>query len=558
MIMREFKGSYRKITKVLSFLLFLVLIPANAWAFVPHEYPAIYVHILSLVFYFVALLVVLWTFIRHGLHKERNWKYLFLAVIFFNIWNVDVLLGRFAEALWIEKAQVIGNTAEWQYFTRQITIEGPEYLYYIGRLDFILLNIAMLFFYLWLRERLQKGIEKPPASAAALLPLMPILLTEIAGNVIFIVLSMLCLGTSIKLYRRDRGNVLWRYMIGLSSTYLLFSISRSFGHIMQHILIPTGNQIIWENLHLDAIGGSLNTFIRFLVATLTLFFIWIYETYLGISEDKRQLQVSVTERTGLIEQLEKDKAELKKLDRLKSAFLNNVSHELKTPMNSIIGYTDLLLDGVDGPVNEEQGKSLQKVASHSKHLLQLINSLLDISKIESGEIKLEVKEIDLKLLIESAILMFKSLIKQKGLSLTVRIDDNLPSVYGDEDKIKQILINLLSNAVKFTHRGGITIVVQPSQKGSKPYGQPIFAEVCVIDTGIGIKEQELGRIFDKFVQADPTLVRQYEGAGLGLSITKGYVELHKGEIWVTSQYEEGSKFCFTLPLKKEILKTSDE
>jgi signal transduction histidine kinase len=548
--MREFKGPYRKITRFLTPVLFLVLIPVNAWAFVPHEYPAIYVHILSLVFYFVALIVVLWTFIHHGLYKERSWKYLFLAVIFFNIWNVNVLIGRLAEALWIEKAQVIGNTAGWQYFTRQITIEGPEYLYYIGRLDFILLNIAMLFFYIWLRERLQKGIEKPPGSAAALLPLLPILLTEIAGNIIFIVLSMLCFGASVKLYKRDRENVLWRYMIGLSSTYFLFSVSRSFGHIMQHILIPTGNQVIWENLHLDAIGGSLNTFIRFLVATLTLFFIWIYETYLGISEDKRQLQISMAERTGLIEQLEKDKIELKKLDRLKSAFLNNVSHELKTPMNSIIGYTDLLLDRVDGPVNEEQVKSLQKVASHSRHLLQLINSLLDISKIESAEIKLELKELDPKLLIESVILTIKPLIKQKRLTLTINVDENLTFIYGDEDKIRQILMNLLSNAVKFTHKGGITIIAQPSQRGLGPDKIPVFAEICVIDTGIGIKEEELGRIFDKFVQADPTLIRQYEGTGLGLSITKGYVELHKGESWVTSKYGEGSKFCFTLPLRK--------
>jgi signal transduction histidine kinase len=419
-----------------------------------------------------------------------------------------------------------------------------------------LLNVAMLFFYIWLRESLQKGIEKPLSSAAALLPLLPILLTEIAGNVIFIVLSMLCLDASVKLYKRDKGNVLWKYVIGLSSTYFLFSISRSFGHIMQHILIPTGNQVIWENLHLDAIGGSLNTFIRFLVATLTLFFIWIYETYLGISEDKRQLQVSMAERTGLIEKLESDKAELKKLERLKSAFLNNVSHELKTPMNSIIGYTDLLLDGVDGTVNEEQGKSLQKVASHSRHLLQLINSLLDVSKIESGQIKLELKELDLKLLIESVILTFKSLIKQKRLTLTVNVDKNLPFIYGDEDKIRQVLINLLSNAVKFTHEGGITIIAQPSQRGINPDEKPVFAEICVIDTGIGIKEEELGRIFDKFVQADPTLIRQYEGTGLGLSITKGYVELHNGEIWVTSKYGEGSKFCFTLPLSKVTLESS--
>jgi len=551
--MRKFKGTYRKIIQVLISLPFLVLMPVKAWAFVPHEYPAIYVHMLSLIFFFVALMVVLLAFIRHGLYKERRWKYLFLAAISHTIWNMDVLIGRIAEALWIEKSQIIGNIEGWQYFTRKITIEGPEYFYYIGRLDFILLNIAMLFFYLWLRERLQKEPEERHISSTALLPLFPILLTEIAGNVIFIVLSTLCLSTSVKLYKKDRGNVLWRYMIGLSSTYFLFSISRSFGHILQHILIPTGNQVIWDSLHLDAIGGSLNTFIRFLLATLTLFFIWIYEVYVGISEDKRQLQTSVVERTRFIAQLEKDKIELRELDRLKSAFLANVSHELKTPMSSIVGYTDLLLDKVDGSINEEQEKSLKTIASNSKHLLQLINSLLDISKMESGELKLEVQELDLKSLIEVVTMTFGPLIKQKGLTLNIDIDKNLPFIYGDEDKIKQILTNLLSNAVKFTLKGGITISAKPSAINIKPGEIPAFAEVCVEDTGIGIKEQDIGKIFDKFVQVDPTLSRQYEGTGLGLSITKGYVELHKGRIWVTSKYGKGSKFCFSLPLKKELL-----
>jgi signal transduction histidine kinase len=547
------KKTYRKIINVLIPLLFLILMPLNAWAFVPHEYPAIYIHMLSLVYCFVALIIVLWAFIRRGLYKERRWKYLFLAAIFHTIWNADVIIGRIAEALWIEKSHITGNTEGWRYFARQITIEGAEYFYYAGRLDFILLNIAMLFFYIWLREHLQKESEGRLVSTMALLPFFPILLTEIAGNVIFIVLSTLCLFTSVKLYKKDRGNVLWRYMIGLSSTYFLFSISRSFGHILQHILIPTGNRAVWENLHLDAIGGSLNTFSRFLVATLTIFFIWIYKIYIEISEDKKQLQINVAERTRLIEQLEKDKIELRELDRLKSAFLANVSHELKTPMISIVGYTDLLLDKVDGPVNEEQENSLKKVALHSGHLLQLINSLLDISKMESGELKLEARELDLKSLIEAVTMTFDPMIKQKGLTLDIDIDKNLPFIYGDEDKIKQILTNLLSNAVKFTHKGRITVSAKPSDINIKPGAIPVFVKVCVEDTGIGIKEQDVGKIFDKFVQVDPTLSRQYEGAGLGLSITKGYVELHKGKIWVTSRYEEGSKFCFTLPMKKEIL-----
>jgi signal transduction histidine kinase len=252
-------------------------------------------------------------------------------------------------------------------------------------------------------------------------------------------------------------------------------------------------------------------------------------------------------------QLEQDKNELQKLDKLKSSFLANVSHELRTPMTAITGYTDLLLDKVDGPINEEQEKSLKIIASHSRHLMQLINNILDISKMETGEkITLRREEIDFKLLIESIDIVFKPIIKQKGLTFITDIDENLPPIYADKDRITQILTNLLSNAVKFTEKGGITIHAKLSEKGIKTGEISSFAEVCVEDTGIGIKEEDVINIFDKFTQVDVSIHRKYEGTGLGLNIVKRLVELHNGEIWVTSTYGEGSKFCFTLPLKKDL------
>jgi len=246
--------------------------------------------------------------------------------------------------------------------------------------------------------------------------------------------------------------------------------------------------------------------------------------------------------------LEQDKIELQKLDKLKSSFLANVSHELRTPMTAITGFTDLLLDRVDGPINEEQEKSLKKVASHSRQLLQLINNVLDVSKMESGErIQLQLKEFDLKVLIESVVSTFNPIIKQKSLNLTVNIDENLPPIYADEDRIEQTVINLLSNAVKFTDKGSITIDVRLSIRGIKQGETPIFADICITDTGIGIKEEDINKIFDKFTQVDSSLNRQYEGTGLGLNIVKKLVEINGGEIWVTSKYGEGSTFCFTLP-----------
>ncbi|MDI6890977.1 MAG: response regulator [Thermodesulfovibrionales bacterium] len=285
----------------------------------------------------------------------------------------------------------------------------------------------------------------------------------------------------------------------------------------------------------------------------------------SVSSFSKKLEQEITrktalldERTRLLELLERANRDLRELDKMKSTFLANMSHELRTPMNAIIGYTDLMLDRVDGPINEEQEKSLKKVAANARHLLQLINDILDISKIESGKVELEIKELDLKWLIDSVIPTFEPMIKQKGLMLAVNIDEGLPFVCGDEDRIRQILINLLSNAVKFTRQGGITVTAMPSERGIEPGEPPIFAEVCIEDTGVGIKEEALSKIFDKFVQVDLTAVREYEGTGLGLSIARGLVALHKGIIWATSKYGEGSKFCFTIPLKKEMLEKPAE
>ncbi len=281
-----------------------------------------------------------------------------------------------------------------------------------------------------------------------------------------------------------------------------------------------------------------------------------------ISSFSKELEVEVARRTMMLRDktllLERANRELRELDRLKSAFLANMSHELRTPMNSIIGYTELLLDGIDGPINEEQAKSLRKVESNARHLLQLINDILDMSKIESGKIQLDIRELDLKKVVTSVTTALEPSITKKGLSITFDFDEDLPTVYADEDKVRQILINLISNAVKFTNEGGITISLKPSQRGVKPGEPPLFVEICVADTGIGIKKEDIDKLFDKFSQLDISTIRQYEGTGLGLSIARGLVVLHKGVIWATSEYGKGSTFCFTLPIKKEMLEKPAE
>jgi len=278
-----------------------------------------------------------------------------------------------------------------------------------------------------------------------------------------------------------------------------------------------------------------------------------------VAKSKMELEKELTRRARLLEEreelvalLQKANKQLKELDTLKSAFIANMSHELRTPMNAIIGYTDLLLDEVDGPLNDDQKTSLKKVAANARHLLQLINDVLDISKIESGKIELKPKQVDLKELIEGIMVTFEPLILKKGLSFSMDIEQEAEKLYVDEDKAKQILINLISNAVKFTRQGGISIKAKVSERGKDKDGNPQFIEISVTDTGIGIKEEDLDKIFDKFAQADISTTRQYEGTGLGLSIVRGLVALHKGMVWAESEVGKGSTFYVLLPFKKEV------
>ncbi len=300
-----------------------------------------------------------------------------------------------------------------------------------------------------------------------------------------------------------------------------------------------------EVLSEDEIGILSNTF-NYMVKSIARF-----------SQELRQEVTDKTsllnERATLIDLLKRANIQLRELDRTKSKFLANMSHELRTPMNSIIGYSELLLDGVDGPVNHEQRNSLERITNNARHLLNLINDILDLSKIESGKSELDINEFNILELVQSVFPVFEAMAAKKGLYLTWSAEENLPPVFGDDDKIRHVLMNLIANAIKFTDAGGIIVRLRMSDRGVKPGEAPIFVEVCVEDTGIGIMKEDLNRIFNKFVQADLSTTRQYEGTGLGLSIARGLVALHKGMIWATSEQGKGSQFHFTLPIDKMIL-----
>ena len=242
--------------------------------------------------------------------------------------------------------------------------------------------------------------------------------------------------------------------------------------------------------------------------------------------------------------------ELMRATRLKDEFLANMSHELRTPLNSILGMNEALQDKIFGSINEGQLKALQTIENSSRHLLTLINDILDVAKIESGQVTLELKATDIDSLCKSSIAFIKQQALTKRIQLIDRIPKNLPEIMLDETRIRQVLINLLNNAVKFTLEGGtITLEVSQVQLESSPTNlTPLnYIKIAVIDTGIGISAENIQKLFQPFIQIDSALNRQYTGTGLGLALVKRLVEIHGGNVELTSEVGVGSCFAINLP-----------
>ena len=271
----------------------------------------------------------------------------------------------------------------------------------------------------------------------------------------------------------------------------------------------------------------------------------------GLLEDFfRQMAIQLKQT---IESLQKNNeelvitnAELTRATRLKDEFLASMSHELRTPLNAILGLSDALRDEVYGTLTEKQLQSLTTIHSSGKHLLSLINDILDLSKIESGKEQLDLCCIDISYLCNASLELIKEQASEKNIQLNSQIETGLGCVELDERRIKQVLINLLNNAVKFTPDGGeVTLRV---------WGEPQEERIIfrVTDTGIGIKPENMNKLFESFVQIESRLSRRYGGTGLGLALVKNIIELHGGSISVTSEVNKGSQFTVIIPWKKTI------
>jgi signal transduction histidine kinase len=294
----------------------------------------------------------------------------------------------------------------------------------------------------------------------------------------------------------------------------------------------------------EALAGVLGALLQAGFAT------WVTsEMHLAASESNyRALQQRNAE-------LERAIAHLREVDQLKSNFLATVSHELRTPLTSIIGFSEMLAKGIAGPLNDEQTEYAVTILERGEELLRLITHVLEMSKMEMGTVRLNLEAVWLGDIVHRAFSAASIPAERASVHLVDELEQGIPRVVVDADKIQQVLVNLVSNAIKFNRLNGQVSVRAELAPMRRPFEEDFFGEetadalrVSVSDTGIGIPDDQLGRIFDAFYQVDSSSTRQHGGAGLGLSIVRKLIEAHGGEVWVESILGAGTTFHFTLPI----------
>ncbi len=269
---------------------------------------------------------------------------------------------------------------------------------------------------------------------------------------------------------------------------------------------------------------------------------WFSKPVLKLLQTFATQSVVALHNAQLFREIEEKGRELEIANKHKSQFLANMSHELRTPLNAILGYTELILDNIYGDVPEKIQEVLERLEKNGRHLLGLINDVLDLSKIEAGQLTLSLNEYSMGEVVQTVFTSVEALAAEKKLELKSRIPPDLSIARGDEQRIAQVLLNLLGNAIKFTDEGEVRVAVTDSDE--------TFL-VSVTDTGPGLSEADQEIIFGEFQQADDSNTREKGGSGLGLSISKKIVEMHGGRIWVESDVGKGSTFRFTLPVRVE-------
>lgn len=312
----------------------------------------------------------------------------------------------------------------------------------------------------------------------------------------------------------------------------IYTTDRIVGHLRDPQMIT----------HLQTYKG-----IAFITVSSLLIFYLVLRSHREGQRLRGQLEEQIKDRTR---RLEEAKVVAEAANRAKSEFLANMSHELRTPLNAIIGFSEALGDGIYGPLNDKQREYIKDIERSGIRLLNTINDIIDVSRIEAGVVNIETSEFSLKELIYSSEAIFSEKAKKHNIEMIYSVEDGIDIITGDQRKLKQVLVNLISNAIKFTPDGGkVNIKARRASNACEDKGILDFIEICVEDTGIGIAKEDMPRLFQPFEQLESPYQKRYEGTGLGLFLIKRLVEMMGGRIWVQSEKGKGSRFTFVIPSK---------
>lgn len=509
---------------MLLFILLVLLVPGEALAYVSHDYPAIYTHQLGNIFYLIACAAFLWTILHNRLHTQPGWRYIFLAVIGFLLWDGVVFASRIIEScsgdLFRPESGPNGGIS---YLQKRVSVESLGYLVYIGRFDFILLNAAMWCYYCGLREHLeQMKQEKGETQAvAAMLPLLPILMTEVAGSILFCLLAVLCLRTSFQLFSRERENILWSYLVWLSSAFVLFAVSRSFGHIARHGLLAAGFDSVWSCL--EGISGSINTAVRFIMASLTLFFVWIYQIYRKMSEDKEKIEAVSADIMTLNQELEELGAE-----RTFALLGLRIADNIRNPV-SIIGCINQRL--LRRSELARYHDTLEDVASACRKLENIVTDFESIIKNRPHMFRYE----DVNGVVQNITEVMRQEAEQRGIRFVMHCSESPAMINLQRNLMRVGLFYLLRNALNATSAGGMVTI--------STFTTDEVVTIRIADTGCGIPQEVLLRLFD------PLYSQSGERLRMALPLVRQIVSEHLGELVVNSEVGKGTTFDMIFPVK---------
>ncbi len=502
--------------------LFFLFVPANAWAFVPHNYPEIYIHQMGHVYFALSCVFILWAVIHNRLQKKKGWRYLFFAEALFLLWNVDTFIGHITE-FWVEPSQITGGKEGWAFFFRVIAVEGREYLYYLTKFDNLILVPALLFFLISLKEHLKEEEKASFPVAAAVLPLLPIVLIDISGSILLTALAVMSLVTSIKLYRSNRDNTLWNYMLWLSIVYVLFSISRSTDHILNRALVATGHRKVWESL-VEPISGSFNTFTFIIIGSVNFFFFRAYQAYRRISEDNNKIEAINADLNELNQELETMVAE-----RTMSLMALTVADKIRNPA-AVIGWTCKRMIE-KGDVSAVLGENLKDVIDESAKLENIVRDFEALLKSKQSMFKYE----DINDILRGVIPIVEKEAADKKVRLSLRLSEQPLRINTQKNLLRTAIFHLIRNAIEATKPGGV-ITVSTSEEGDKVI-------IAISDTGSGIAVENIGKIFDPFFST-----KRFR-FGIGLPLVKQIVSEHIGEITVESVEGKGTTFRMVFPAR---------